>query len=262
VAPTPPETQTSSPTVCPSEERELILFPAKQNWTWHYDNAIAVGCFFGSINNAEEQLTAERLIVAEFGASGSDFVWFGALRIDGEKPPVGQSPPGGFNSTWSWVDGSGMFGAGPSQNSGGYQNWTENEPNNNSDEFGGWGSYAGINTAAVSPLTDVFGWGDMGPGMKWYALYKCCPTDEPAPTPPPDTTEDTPVPTAAPIPPETYDTPAPTVVSLIPPTPTVSPGAPILAPTTAPVPVPVDPTPTMVPVAPVPAPTVLRSHLT
>jgi hypothetical protein len=153
-----------------------VLYQQKQNWTWHEANALALGCVFGSINSVTEQLIVEDLIVSEFGASGNDFVWFGAVRIDGEKPLAGTPVTGGFNSTWSWIDGSGTFGAGDIKNSLGYQNWTANEPNNNSNLFGGWGSYAGINTAAVSPLSEIFGWGDMGPGMKWYAIYKCCPT--------------------------------------------------------------------------------------
>jgi hypothetical protein len=162
--------------VCPPSDIELVLYLEKQNWTWHETNAPAIGCTFGSINSVTEQLIVQDLIVANFGISGSDFVWFGAIRTEGEKPLVGQSPPGGFNSTWVWIDGSGTFYAGPSKAAGAYQNWTANEPNNNSNLYGGWGSYAGIYTAAVSPTSEIFGWGDMGPGMEWPAIYKCCPT--------------------------------------------------------------------------------------
>jgi len=156
-----------------------VLYKQKQNWTWHRDNAVAIGCVFGSINNIAEQFIVQDLILSEYGKSGNDFVWFGAYRTEGEVPLVGMSPPGGFNSTWEWIDGSGVFGAGPSKNAGDYQNWTANEPNNNSDMFGGWGNYAGINTAAVSPESEIYGWGDMGPGMEWHAIYKCCPSRVP-----------------------------------------------------------------------------------
>jgi hypothetical protein len=166
----------ASPTVCPPSDRELVLYKAKQNWTWHEENAVAIGCIFGSINSVEEQLLAQRHMQDVFGPSGQDFVWFGAVRIAGEKPLTGQSPPGGFNATWAWIDGSGTFGSGPSESFYGYQNWTANRPSNPSNMFGGWGSYAGMNTGAVSPSSEAYGWGDMGPAMDWYAFYKCCPT--------------------------------------------------------------------------------------
>jgi hypothetical protein len=162
------------PTPCPPDK--LILYEVKQNWTWHLENAIKLGCVFGSINNVTEQFYAQRLMQDVFGPSGQDFTWFGAIRVNGDKPPSGQAPPGGFNATWSWVDGSGTFGSGPSENWYGYQNWTVNRPSNPSNMFGGWGDYAGMNTGAVSPSSEAFGWGDMGPEMKWYAFYKCCPT--------------------------------------------------------------------------------------
>ena len=209
----PPDTSTpsptSAPTVCPPSELEIVLYAEKQNWTWHQANAVALGCVFGSINNVAEQLFVQDLIYSEYGKSGQDFVWFGAIRVDGEVPPVGQSPPGGFNSTWEWIDGSGMFGAGPSKTAGGYQNWTANEPNNNAAGYGGWGNYAGINTAAVSPTSEVYGWGDMAPGMKWAAIYKCCPTVSPSPTPEDPPEAETPSPTPEVPPPET-ETPYPT----------------------------------------------------
>jgi hypothetical protein len=158
---------------------DLVLYLEKQNWTWHEANALAMGCIFGSINSVAEQLIVQDLIYSEFGKSGSDFVWFGAIRTEGVVPPVGQSPPGGFNSTWTWIDGSGTFYAGANKTFGGYQNWTANEPNNNSNLYGGWGTYAGVYTAAVSPIREVFGWGDMGPATEWSAIYKCCPSRVP-----------------------------------------------------------------------------------
>jgi hypothetical protein len=124
-------------------------------------------------------LIAQNLIFDNFGISGEDFVWFGLVRTSGELPPVGQAPVGGISSTWSWIDQSGEVGAGDMANTLGFQNWAMNEPNNNAAGFGGWGNFAGIYTAAVSPQSDIYKWGDMGPGMEWNAFYKCCPTKIP-----------------------------------------------------------------------------------
>ena len=122
--------------------------------------AESIGCEFASITSPEKNEEAMSLIQSFYGASGEDFVWFGASEV-GEHTD---------NSTWEWVDGSPDFGGGQNANNLGYQNWWQSQPDT--------GLNAGLNSGTNGEDTDGY-WSDQNPGNAWHGLYQCCPDELP-----------------------------------------------------------------------------------